>query len=129
MALDCFISTGAVLGCCGVCEARPCGIVSGINGCKPSGFDGKPRTGMKIPYKHGNTELVTIVSFGSCGAWPVDIIWECTLVVGRVVGLLVESSAKLGIVSALESRIEKASKEDDWPWQDLVLWPLHLMVL
>jgi hypothetical protein len=53
----------------------------------------------------------------------------CSSVVGRVVGLLVESRAKMGSAFALGVRIEKAPKEDDWLWQVLILWPPHAKVL
>ena len=99
-------------------EAWPCGIVSGVNGGKPCEFYWKTSAGMEVPYRCGNM----VMGFGSCGAASGRclVVSQVGRVCGGFAGML---QCKFGSASALKGRIEKASREDDQPWQDLISWP------
>ncbi len=48
VALYSFCADGTVLGCIGICEAGPCGIVTCFDGGQTGGFDWKACCGMEV---------------------------------------------------------------------------------
>ena len=66
VALYSFSADGAVFGHIGICEARPCGIVTCFDGCQPGGFDWNACCGMEVVDKGSNAWEITSIE-GSGG--------------------------------------------------------------